>query len=95
MLPKATALVLLSRAALGMPELIADSLDAYEAMVLRFAREPGALAALKEKLALQRDVAPFFDTTRFVRHLESAFVTMWERRQRGEHPSRFEVARAS
>jgi hypothetical protein len=32
-----------------------------------------------------------FDTDRFRRHIESAYVTMWEIWQRGEKPRAFEV----
>jgi len=34
---------------------------------------------------------PLFDTDRFRRHIEAAYVTMWERYQRGEPPESFEV----
>ena len=35
-----------------------------------------------------------FDTTRFTRNLEAAYIAMWERQQRGEPPSSFAVERA-
>ena len=34
---------------------------------------------------------PLFDTDRFRRHIESAYVTMYERYQRGEPPHSFAV----
>ena len=80
--------------AVGLPELITDSLSAYEAMALKVARDPGALAALKTKLASKRNTAPLFDTERFTRHLESAYATMWERSQRGMTAESFSVAAA-
>ena len=75
------------------PELIADSLATYEAMALRLAREPDALAAIKAMLAQNRDACPLFDTTRFTRNLESAYLSMWQRWQRGEPPRSFSVER--
>jgi predicted O-linked N-acetylglucosamine transferase (SPINDLY family) len=39
-----------------------------------------------------RDIYPLFDTTRFTRHIEAAYVTMWERYQRREKPQAFAVA---
>jgi protein O-GlcNAc transferase len=69
--------------ALGAPELIAESLEEYEARALALAREPQALSALKAKLARNRAIHPLFDTARFTRNLESAYATMWERQQRG------------
>jgi predicted O-linked N-acetylglucosamine transferase (SPINDLY family) len=77
--------------AIGLPELIARSLDEYEALALKLARDRGALVAIKEKLARHRDTYPLFDTARFTRNLEAAYVTMWERYQRGEPPRTFAV----
>jgi predicted O-linked N-acetylglucosamine transferase (SPINDLY family) len=78
--------------AVGVPELIATSLEDYEALALKLAREPPLLASIKAKLADNRDRYPLFDTPRFTRHIEAAYVTMWERQQRGEAPQAFAVA---
>ncbi len=78
--------------AIGLPELITTSLTDYEALALQLAREPARLAAVKAKLAEHRTTYPLFDTDRFRRHLEAAYVTMYERHQRGEPPVSFEVA---
>ena len=61
-------------------------------LVLRLARDPVLLATIRDKLADQRTAFPLFDTDRFRRHLEAAYVTMWERYQRGEVSVAFEVA---
>jgi hypothetical protein len=34
---------------------------------------------------------PLFDTARTVRHLERAYLEMWERRRRGDPPADFAV----
>jgi predicted O-linked N-acetylglucosamine transferase (SPINDLY family) len=78
--------------AVGLPELATPSLEDYEALALKLARDPALLAAVKEKLARQRATYPLFDTKRFTRHMESAYTTMWERYQRGEPPQSFAVA---
>jgi predicted O-linked N-acetylglucosamine transferase (SPINDLY family) len=77
--------------AVGLPELITTSLEDYEALALKLAREPTLLAAIKAKLANNRDTCPLFDTARFTRHIEAAYTTMWERQQRGEPPECFAV----
>ena len=77
--------------AVGLPELVADSLAEYKALALKLARDPKLLAAIKVKLARNRDVHPLFDTARFTRHLEAAYTTMWEIYQRGETPKSFSV----
>jgi protein O-GlcNAc transferase len=78
--------------AIGLPELVTESLKEYEALALKLANDPVSLLAIKAKLARQREVYPLFDTARFTRHIESAYVTMWERYQRGERPEAFAVA---
>ena len=80
--------------AVDLPELITDSLASYEALAMKLARDASALSALKAKLAAPRERAPLFDTARFTRHLEIAYVTMWERAQRGLPAESFAVAAA-
>ncbi len=77
--------------AVGLPELIACSLQEYEALAFRLATEPGMLTNLKAKLASNRLTFPLFDTDRYRRHIEAAYLAMWERSQRGEPPVSFAV----
>jgi predicted O-linked N-acetylglucosamine transferase (SPINDLY family) len=77
--------------AVGVPELVSDTLDAYEALALRLANAPGALAAIKAKLAQNRENCPLFDTARFTRNLESAYLSMWQLWQQGEPAKSFSV----
>jgi protein O-GlcNAc transferase len=77
--------------AVGMPELIANSLAEYEAMAIELARNRERLAALQARLMRQRRGFPLFDTESFTRHLEAAYQTMWERHQRGESPRTFTI----
>jgi len=65
--------------AAGLPELIVSSLDAYEALALRLAREPQTLAALRAELEHARGRCALFDTARYTRNLEAAYLAMWER----------------
>ena len=78
--------------AVGLPELITHSLNDYEALALKLARDPALLAALKQKLARHRETDPLFNTARFARHIEAAYTAMWQRYQRGEPPESFAVA---
>ena len=77
--------------AVGLPELVTENLADYEALALRLATTPALLAAIREKLEGNRLAAPLFDTDRFRRHIEAAYVTMYERSQRGEAPAGFDV----
>jgi protein O-GlcNAc transferase len=80
--------------AVGLPEMIAYSPDDYEGTALKLARDPAALAELRAKLRRNRLTWPLFDTQRFTKDLETAFVSMWERHRRGEPPASFAVASA-
>jgi protein O-GlcNAc transferase len=77
--------------AIGLPEMVVESLSEYEHRALQLAREPEALSAIKAKLARNRDSFPLFDTVRFTRNIETTFTAMWERHQRGEAPQSFVV----
>jgi predicted O-linked N-acetylglucosamine transferase (SPINDLY family) len=78
--------------AAGLDDLIATSLDDYEALALKLAREPSLLAAYRATLLHNRDTCSLFDTARFTRHIEAAYSRMWQMRQRGERPAHFAVA---
>jgi predicted O-linked N-acetylglucosamine transferase (SPINDLY family) len=77
--------------AIGLNELITHSLEEYEALALELATNRKLLADIKSKLAANRDTCPLFDTDRFRRHMETAYVRMWERCQKGEAPESFAV----
>jgi len=77
--------------AVGLPELVTASLEEYQALALNLARGDRLLADLRARLKRNRASAPLFDTDRFRRHIESAYRTMWEIRQRGDKPRAFAV----
>lgn len=77
--------------AVGLPETIACSLEEYEARALELATRPAMLAEIRGKLARNGQTHPLFNTDRFRRHIEAAYVTMWERAQRAEPPVSFVV----
>jgi protein O-GlcNAc transferase len=79
--------------ATGLEEMIAPSLSLYESMALEIAGNSDALSILKTKLARNREQSALFDTARFTRDLESAFVAMWARHQGGLPPKHFAVER--
>jgi protein O-GlcNAc transferase len=76
---------------MGLPELVTEDLAAYEALALRLAADPVLMQSLRAKLEHNRVQCPLFDTDHFRRRLESAFITMWDRCQRGEPPRSFDV----
>jgi predicted O-linked N-acetylglucosamine transferase (SPINDLY family) len=80
--------------AAGLPELVTGSLADYERLALELATTPGPLAALRERLAANRDRCALFNADRFRWHIESAYETMWQRSSRGESPAAFCVEAA-
>ena len=78
--------------AVGLPELATKSLEEYETLALKLAREPALLSAYRERLEKNRLTAPLFDTDRFRQHIEQAYLTMLDIHDRGEKPRSFSVA---
>lgn len=78
--------------AVGLDEMVTASLADYEALALRLAGDRNELRRIRERLAVNRTTFPLFDTALFVRHLESAFETMWHRFEAGQPPESFTVA---
>jgi protein O-GlcNAc transferase len=77
--------------AIGLPELIAYSLEEYEALAVRLAQNPFELQEIRQRIAQNRLVAPLFDTPRFVRNLETAYKEMWKIFFAGKAPRQIEV----
>jgi predicted O-linked N-acetylglucosamine transferase (SPINDLY family) len=77
--------------AVGLPELVAGSLSEYEELALRVATDRAFCASLKHRLAHNRNTFPLFNTARFAKHIEIAYVTMWQRYRRDLPPASFAV----
>jgi predicted O-linked N-acetylglucosamine transferase (SPINDLY family) len=78
--------------AIGLPELVTSSLADYEDQAVRLARNPELLAAIRTKLLRNRETEPLFDTARFTRALEAAYITMWTRHRSGLPPEHFTIS---
>jgi predicted O-linked N-acetylglucosamine transferase (SPINDLY family) len=76
--------------AVGLPELITETIEDYKAVALALARDPARLAALRAKLETVADTV-LFDAAAFARGLEDAFTTMAERHRAGMAPDSFAV----
>jgi protein O-GlcNAc transferase len=77
--------------ALGLPELITDTLEEYEKLSVRLALDSAELKMLQKKLAKNQKTHPLFDTRRYVRNLENAFIQMWHTYAAGLDPNHIEV----
>ncbi|MEI7565501.1 MAG: tetratricopeptide repeat protein [Burkholderiaceae bacterium] len=77
--------------ALGLDELITFSKEEYEAMAMELATNPEKLASVKQKLAENRTIAPLFDTPAFTKHLEAAYMQMYDRYTADLHPEHITI----
>lgn len=65
--------------AVGLDELVADSVEQYVEIAAGLAREPVRLAALRAGLRSRVAASPLADTRAFTRDLEAAYRQMWRR----------------
>ena len=72
--------------ALGVPELITSTQQQYEQLAIELASNPQRLAEIRTKIQDNRLTSPLFDTPRFARNLEAAYLRMHERYQAGLPP---------
>jgi protein O-GlcNAc transferase len=80
-----------SLSAIGLPDLITRTMEEYESLAIRLARDPEALKSIRRRLAENRLTHPLFDTPRFTFNLEEAYRMMWEIFIAGERPHQIEV----
>ncbi|MFT3856687.1 MAG: tetratricopeptide repeat protein [Aquabacterium sp.] len=69
--------------AIGMPELVADSKEGYEALALKLAHDRPLREALRTKLAVNQKTHALFDTQRFCLNLEAIYISMWREAELG------------
>jgi predicted O-linked N-acetylglucosamine transferase (SPINDLY family) len=64
--------------AIGLPELVTASLEAYEMLALELARRPELLAHYRERIRDGRERSPLFDTAGYTRALEALLLVAWD-----------------
>ena len=79
--------------AIGLPELITETIAEYESLALKLASEPAGLAVIREKLLKNRGIAPLFDIERYTCNIEGAYTWMWSRWCDGQPAASFDVTR--
>jgi predicted O-linked N-acetylglucosamine transferase (SPINDLY family) len=72
--------------AIGLPELITSSQEAYQRLAIELASDSQKLAAIKRKLVSNRLATPLFDTQLLTRRLEAAYEEMGKRLKLGLAP---------
>lgn len=79
--------------AAGLPDLIANSIDEYEALVRDICTDADRLRAVRRRVECEARSSPLFDTMGFTRALESCYVQMVARRKAGLAPAPINVQR--
>jgi len=77
--------------AVNLPELITTTQEEYESLAIELATNPEKLKIIKDKLVNNLPTAPLYDTPLFTQHLESAYLTMYDRYQQGLDPDHIYV----
>ena len=77
--------------AIGLPELITNTQEEYEALAIDLAMNPQKLTDIKLKLAKNRLAAPLFDTPLFTKNLEAAYIKMIEQYQADLEPEHISI----
>ncbi|MDB2608737.1 tetratricopeptide repeat protein [Paracoccaceae bacterium] len=77
--------------ALNLSELLVDSEEAYERLILDLATNPKKLNKIKKKLAENRLSAPLFNTEMYTKNLETGYMKAYELYFEGKTPKTFDV----
>jgi len=67
--------------AIDLPELITSTPAEYELLAIELASNPEKMAAIKAKLQQNRLTTLLFDSQRFTRHIEAAYLQIYQRNQ--------------
>ena len=77
--------------AVNLPELITSNQAEYEELAIELATHPDKLNTLKIKLLHNLPTSPLYDSRLFTMHIESAYLTIYERQQNGMVPDHIYV----
>jgi len=77
--------------AAGLPELVTTTPEQFEARAVELATGPAELDRIRHRLQANRAKAALFDTPRFARHIESAYLQMVGRDKAGLSPEHIAV----
>jgi protein O-GlcNAc transferase len=72
--------------AIGLPELITETEQEYEELILHLASNPEYLAKIRQTLADNQLSTPLFDTTLYTKHLEDGYQQAYQRYYDGKTP---------
>ncbi len=71
---------------LGLPELVANSMEEYETIAIRLATKPDTLSALRNRLEAALQSTDLFDGCKFATKVEKAYELIWKNYHLGHKP---------
>jgi predicted O-linked N-acetylglucosamine transferase (SPINDLY family) len=77
--------------ALDVTELIAEDIQDYEQLAIEIALNPEKLKFIKSKIEFNKKTAPLFNTEMYTRHIESAYLKMYQLHIDGKTPEHIYV----
>ena len=77
--------------AIEVPELITRTVSDYKALAIKLATDPRSLKLIRDKLAENKSKAPLFNSFANTKHLELAYIKMYERHQAGLMPDHITI----
>lgn len=77
--------------ALGLPDLVVNSVSGYRDIAVKLATDSARRADLRRRLTAARETGPHFDTARFTRNLETAYRKAWDIHAAGQPPRHIDV----
>ena len=72
--------------AIGMPDLVSESMESYVQKAVEIGTDSTKLNALKQHVTNARQESSLFDIPKLVSHLETTYLEMWEIHESGESP---------
>jgi predicted O-linked N-acetylglucosamine transferase (SPINDLY family) len=77
--------------AVGVPDTLCSSVEAYEAKVMELALDAGVRQSLRDRVRAARLTSPLFSGERVARDIEALYERMWERALAGLPPEHLPV----
>ncbi len=77
--------------AVGLPELITQTREEYEALAIDLALDKQKLQGIRERLQRNLLTTPLFDAALYTKHLEAAYEAMHQRHQAGLPPDDIDI----
>jgi predicted O-linked N-acetylglucosamine transferase (SPINDLY family) len=79
------------KSAIGLPQRVTRNRADYQNLAIDLARHGEKRRRLREQLVRNRKSMPLFNTSLFARHLETAYLQMWQHFLDGQKPRPFSV----